>query len=140
MTNSPSLENATSDEHLTPKAQEAKARTRTGGFKALPFGRMGKKDWEANRIRFYNHRVYGCQAGIKALYADHIRTDHHWKTMVDKARDDGFMVKEFRFPRQRSMAAKFFEVSPEMLIAMGLPLAPFQKWFEANEHTRRELL
>lgn len=139
MTNSPSLENATSDEHLSPMAQEARALLHHGQ-RAKNFGRMGKKDWEANRIRFYNHRVYGCQAGIKALYADHIRTDHHWKTMVDKARDAGFMVKEFKFPRQRSMAAKFFEVSPEMLIAMGLPLAPFQKWFEANEHTRRELL
>lgn len=139
MTNSPSLENATSDEHFSPKAQEARALLRDGQ-RAKNFGRMGKKDWEANRIRFYNHRVYGCQAGIKALYADHIRSDHHWKTMVKKARDAGFMVKEFRFPRQRAASAKFFEVSPEMLIAMGLPLAPFQKWFEANEHTRRELL
>lgn len=140
MTTSPSLEEATSDEHLTPKAQEAKARARNATFRSMTYGRMGQRDWEANRIRFYNHRVYGCQAGIRALYSDHVRSDHHWKTMVKKARDAGFMVKEFRFPRQRSAYAKFFEVSPEMLIAMGVPLAPFQKWFEANEHTRRELL
>jgi len=139
MTKMPSLQSAASDEHLSPKAQEARALLRDGR-RAKNFGRMGERDWEANRIRFYNHRVYGCQKGIRELYSEHVRSDHHWKTMVKQAREAGYMLKEFKFPRQRSMAAKFFEVSPEMLIAMGLPLAPFQKWFEANEHTRRELL